>query len=487
MLQVEWWYGVVENLDDSMEIGRAQVRIYGVHDQSKAILPDAFLPWATIMLPATSATDPGGVGRSPTGLQKGSEVLGISFDDSYSDIRILFTWASRQGGVSDLSPLARGMLDKTASSIQENRLKDVEISKSNKVSEPPMDRDSVYPMNDVDTSRAGFVTENDSSSGARYSELHPTANYREWRSDGGMVQRVKYLFNFVNETLFNVIGGSFINSVTGNVVNTFKANFYQSVSLQSTMVSPDGLYKHSNAMEVDSPELRASGNIRAKGVIYVPEIRVGKLIADNISCSATIDGVIKFADKAGTAAGSGPYTPQPGEGPGSLAFDLLLSDNGGDYPASQEVVGGKTLPLSYEVNRTPPAVTDKVWKETGLDKVETVDGAVAGKMFTDSLKFGAEGAWQCVQRALNAMNDSGSWPILEVNGEQNQETVDALDKCVKRRGQSHVLNAIAGTRFTYILELVESDPSQQPEFETLIADESFLKLPTDPDAVEEPI
>ncbi|MGL4353014.1 MAG: hypothetical protein ACRCTP_03610 [Aeromonas popoffii] len=487
MLQPLWWYGVVENIDDPLEIGRYQVRIYGVHDQSKAVLPDAFLPWASMMLPAISATDAGGVGRSPTGLQKGTEVMGVSFDDSYSDNRILFTWASRQGGVSDVSPLARGLLDATASKIQENRLKDVEISKSNKVNEPAMDRNASYPLNDVDTSRAGFVTENDSSSGARYAELHPTANYREWRSDGGFVQRVKYLFNFVNETLFNVIGGSFVNAVTGNVVNTFRSNFYQSVTLQSTMVAPDGLYKHQNAMEVDTPELRASGNVRVKGVIYVPELRVGKIFADNISCAGVIDGIAKFADKAGTAAGSGPYTPTPGAAPGPLNFDLLFDDNGGDYPASQEVVGGKTLPLSYEVNRIPAAVTDKVWKETGLDKVEAVDGAVAGKMFTDSLKFGAEGSWQCIQRALNAMNDAGSWPILEVNGEQNQETVDALDKCVKRRGQNHVLNAINGTRFTYILELVESDPSKQPEFETLIADESFLKLPTDPDAPPENI
>lgn len=484
MFQPIWFYGRVENVEDPIPVGRAQVRIYGVHEMDKTILPDQFLPWFSIMTPATGANDPGGVGRSPTGLQKGSEVMGISLDDSYTDGRILFTWSSSRGADSDIHPLALGKAFSVTSSIEESRSKDIEISKSNKIEEPSMDRESVYPLNDVNMSRAGFVTEDDSSNGARNSAIHPSGFYREWRTDGGFVMRVKYMFKFVRETLFQVVGGSWINSIAGNVINKFSSDFYQSVTGQSTIVSPKALYSHSEAMEVDSPVLRLSGDLRGRGVLYFPEIRVGTLYADNISCSGTIDGIAKFAEKAVIAGGSGSVNPTPGTAPGDLAFDLLFSDNGGDYPASQVVTGNKTLPLSYEINRPPAAQVEKQWNDAGLDKVEKVDSGVAGKMYTDALKFGAEGAWQCVQRALNAMNDVGSWPILEVNGEQNEETVAALDKAVKRRGQTHVLNCISIARFAFILELIQSDPSRQPEFRSLVEDENFLKLPTDPDAQE---
>lgn len=484
MFQGIWFYGRIENVLDPIETGRAQVRIRGVHEMDKTILPDEFLPWATIMTPATSAGDPGGIGRSPTGLQKGSEVLGISLDDSYTDLRILFTWAATRGSVSDIHPLALGKAFSVTSAIEESRLKDVDISKSNKIEEPSMDRSSVYPMNDVNMSRAGFVTEDDSSNGARNSAIHPSGFYREWRTDGGFVTRMKYMFKFVRETLFQVVGGSWINRVAGNVVNKFASDFYQSVTGQSTIVSPKALYSHSEGMEVDAPALRLSGDLRGKGVLYFPEIRVGTLYADNINCSGLMKGTAAFANQAGVAGGIGTVTPVTGEAPGDLAFDLLFSDNGGDYPASQTVTGGKTLPLSYEINRPPAAQIDKQWNSAGLDKVEKVDSAVAGKMFTDSLKFGPEGAWQCVQRALNAMNDKRTWPILEVNGEQNDQTVQALDKAVKRRGQAHVLNCISIARFAFILELIESDPSKQPEFKTLVEDENFLKLPSDPDAQE---
>lgn len=476
-----WFYGVVENVNDPIPAGRVQVRIRGVHEWDRILLPTDFLPWAQVMTSATSASQ-NGVGRSPTGLVVGNEVFGITLDDSYTDLRILFTWTTGE----DISPLAKGLLDSAAKAQHEGMIKGVEISKSNKIDEPAPDRNSIYPLNDVNTSRAGFVKESDSSNGARESEIHPSGNYREWRTDGGVSQRLKYLFNFVKETFYNSIGESWINTVAGNVINRFTSDFYQSVSGQNTVTAPNGLYHFTEAMELDTPEVRVSGNMRAKGVLYIPEIRVGKLYANDISCSGVIEGISKFAEKAVIAGGSGSVVPEAGEGPGMLSFDMLLNDNGGDYPASQTVTGGKVLPLKYEINRpVSGGAVDKAWVDTGLDRVEKVSGGVAGKMLTDSLKFGPEGAWQCVQRALNAMNDKGSWPILVVDGKQTQETVDSLDKAVKRRGQDHVLNCINIARFTFILEKVEADPSQQPKFKELVEDESFLKLPSDPDEPSE--
>jgi hypothetical protein len=74
-----WWIGVVENRADPAKLGRCQVRIFGYHTENTADLPIEGLPWAMVMMPATSASI-SGVGSSPTGLIEGSWVLGFFLD-----------------------------------------------------------------------------------------------------------------------------------------------------------------------------------------------------------------------------------------------------------------------------------------------------------------------------------------------------------------------------------------------------------------------
>jgi len=44
-----WWFGVPENRQDPLGLGRVQVRIYGWHTDSLTDLPSENLPWATMM------------------------------------------------------------------------------------------------------------------------------------------------------------------------------------------------------------------------------------------------------------------------------------------------------------------------------------------------------------------------------------------------------------------------------------------------------
>jgi hypothetical protein len=46
-----WWVGVVENRNDPLGSGRAQVRIFGWHTQNTSQLPKDDLPWAMPMYP----------------------------------------------------------------------------------------------------------------------------------------------------------------------------------------------------------------------------------------------------------------------------------------------------------------------------------------------------------------------------------------------------------------------------------------------------
>lgn len=52
-----WFVGVIESLDDPLRVGRAKVRIFGWHTESRDMLPTAALPWAYPLLPITQSTN----------------------------------------------------------------------------------------------------------------------------------------------------------------------------------------------------------------------------------------------------------------------------------------------------------------------------------------------------------------------------------------------------------------------------------------------
>ena len=74
-----WFFGVIEDIIDPLNIGRVKVRCYGWHTEDREVLPPEGLPWAQVMMPVTSASM-AGVGQSPTGLIEGSHVMGFFMD-----------------------------------------------------------------------------------------------------------------------------------------------------------------------------------------------------------------------------------------------------------------------------------------------------------------------------------------------------------------------------------------------------------------------
>lgn len=81
-----WFTGVVEDINDPLEMGRVRVRCYGYHTESKEDpreggqgIPTGDLPWAHVMMPITSASI-SGIGESATGVLPGSWVVGFFRD-----------------------------------------------------------------------------------------------------------------------------------------------------------------------------------------------------------------------------------------------------------------------------------------------------------------------------------------------------------------------------------------------------------------------
>lgn len=72
--------GIVENRDDELKLGRAKVRIVGIHTPDKTLLPTDSLPWAMPLNSITSASM-NGIGNAPVGVVQGSTVLVVFADE----------------------------------------------------------------------------------------------------------------------------------------------------------------------------------------------------------------------------------------------------------------------------------------------------------------------------------------------------------------------------------------------------------------------
>ncbi len=457
-------FGRVESVADPMGAGRVLVRLHGIHSPDKNKLPDEFLPWAKMCVPATSASV-SGTGLSPTGLEVGSDVMCMTLSDDPTDIWVLFSW----GTVGDINPLAYGRSTALSSAIEEARLKDIPVSKSNNFTEPSIDRSATaYPYNDVKVSRNGFVVEDDGSGGtARRAEMHPKGSYRVWENDGSITERCKRWVHIAGEAFINIVNGTMVNVCSSNFVQRIAADFYTAVTGQATVVSAKGLQKHSEGLEIQTPEIRTDANVRCSGVIYVPELHVGTIYANSIQASDMVKG---------------PISNSAGKGAGDLSFDMTFNDNGGDYPGTETVTGKSGLPLSYELNKPVSAGEQvlKYWTNNRLDEVAGVSGKIAAKLYDTSIELNPDGCWQIVQRALNAMNRGQvDWTDVEVNGTPNDETMEAFKAAIGKRGEDHVFTAFNGVQFAYYVEKCEADPTQRVNFNKWVSGEvEFLKIPT---------
>lgn len=97
---LNWFVGVVEDRDDPQQQGRVRVRVVGVHPFSRiqgdvSGIPVEDLPWMSVCLPVTSATNSGVTGAI-TGLLNGSSVFGIWLDKYKTNGIILGTYAGNQ-------------------------------------------------------------------------------------------------------------------------------------------------------------------------------------------------------------------------------------------------------------------------------------------------------------------------------------------------------------------------------------------------------
>jgi len=85
---VRWFVGVVTNNLDPLQLGRVQVRIFGIHSRKVSEIPNHALPWATVLQPSTSGGT-SGIGMMPQ-ILPGAQVFGVFLDGKASQLPCIF-------------------------------------------------------------------------------------------------------------------------------------------------------------------------------------------------------------------------------------------------------------------------------------------------------------------------------------------------------------------------------------------------------------
>ena len=223
-----WWYGVVEDINDPLQVGRWRVRCFGFHTEDTNLIPVEALPWATPIQPVTSAAK-SGIGLSPTGLVQGSHVFGFFQDGmdaqqpvivgsfagiprnepstkGFNDPTLTYPRSVSIDGSStvkeqDTSRLSRGVTQGTAVDVKLGMVeKEIPIAKKRlsfseedleRWNEPETPFNPVYPKNHVHQSESGHVIEiDDTPTRERLHTYHRSGTFEEIHPDGSKVTKV---------------------------------------------------------------------------------------------------------------------------------------------------------------------------------------------------------------------------------------------------------------------------------------------------------
>lgn len=177
-----WFFGVVEDIDDPLQLGRVRVRAYHFYSPNDTTLPTAKLPWAHVVMPTTSASYQG-KGWSPTFMRVDTTVFGFFVDGAQAQMPVVlgtYPGIPQPNPESvdadnlsldyhDVSQLARGT----------NKLAATKTSLQDK-DEPGSRYAARYPHNKVFESERGHAVEMDDTPGAERIHLyHNQGSYVE--------------------------------------------------------------------------------------------------------------------------------------------------------------------------------------------------------------------------------------------------------------------------------------------------------------------
>lgn len=215
-----WWFGVVENRQDPLHIGRCQIRIHGWHSEDLTNIPSEDLQWAQPVFSPNNSKEykspyegdwvigffmDGMSGQVPMyfgvlpGIPSTGPISGKGFGDAGSDSRPTSPYEDQPPG-----PYPSRLNEPTSSRLYRNEQIDTTIIQKEKDdmvtgvdsagtswSQPDPSYAAVPPYNDVKQTESGHVLEFDDTPDAERIHLaHRKGTFLEIRPDGTQVTRI---------------------------------------------------------------------------------------------------------------------------------------------------------------------------------------------------------------------------------------------------------------------------------------------------------
>lgn len=197
------YFGIVENRDDPLYLGRLKVRISGVHTNDIKELPTTKLPWAMPIQDCRSAAN-SGIGSSATGIVEGTMVCIMFTDESLQTPLILGTIAGiPSSDSSDATPII--LKSDTEISSSQYEVNPIQISQSNQGFRDPNNK---YPLvghkDEPDTPRLSSALKLDetiiATKEATIEKSIPVANGSAIWKQSPVPYNARYPFNHVYQT-----------------------------------------------------------------------------------------------------------------------------------------------------------------------------------------------------------------------------------------------------------------------------------------------
>ena len=312
-------FGMIEDRNDPLELGRYRVRVFGIHTHDKIDIPTEALPWASVLQPATSAGS-NGVGQTPK-LILGSHVAITFLDEDMQNPLILgsivglgqtsnvnfngqdvpnnhaygFTNTTDSGYLqqADLSKSARsGQTENLRTSLQVNNI-------AGAFSEPADLRPfRQYPYSQVRQSESGHLEEWDDTPGnERISTQHKSGTFTEMRPDGDNVTKItkdNYTIVAGDNNLY--VSGSVNILVEGDINLTTEGDYNVNLGGDYNLRVQGNKFEHVNE---DSTEV-VNGN-KSSYIVGSSDKTIG---VDKTQTVVGSDTNTVYSDKTQTVVGS---------------------------------------------------------------------------------------------------------------------------------------------------------------------------------------
>ena len=265
-----FFFGVVEDRDDPLQIGRVKVRCHGVHRDSDVEVPTAHLPWACVVTPTN------GNESATSDLKIGCNVFGFFVDGEEMQVPMILgvlpgiVSAMVTGNAPKLPETAQepSIGSSSLSGCATGKNRPTAVSKASGITgipvignEPTDPYAAKYPYNHVTQSESGHVIElDDTPDIERVHIFHRSGSFVEMHPDGKVVIKSADDSFELSAKAKHVYATGNLNLVAGGTVNIY--------SQSNVNITPnDTVFVNGNVV--------ASGDVIAGGISLKNHVHQG--------------------------------------------------------------------------------------------------------------------------------------------------------------------------------------------------------------------